>query len=153
MTELAKYPRTWHLPFSPGLTRDDRIMPDGVARLLGRPLVLTEKMDGSNVVLRRGGVFPRARWHESMGSLEALHATIIHPLPEGIDVAAEWLLATHAIRYDRLAALCQVFGAFDADREAFVAWGDVARGERGERAGIPGACSAVSAVGAASPAR
>jgi len=125
MTELAKYPRTWHLPFSPGLTRDDRVMPEGPGLLLGRPLVLTEKMDGSNVVLRRSGVFPRARWHESMNPLRALQATIGWQLPEHVDLCAEWLLATHSIHYDRLSAHCQVFGAFDGQRGAFLAWKEV----------------------------
>lgn len=125
MTELAKYPRTWHLPFSQGLTRDDRIMLDGPGLLLGRPLVLTEKMDGSNVVLRRTGVFPRARWHESMNPLRALQATIGWQLPEHIDLCAEWLLATHSIHYDRLSAYCQVFAAFDGQTCTFLSWSAV----------------------------
>jgi hypothetical protein len=127
MSALDRYPRTYHLPYSPGVTRDDRVMTDGTQHLLGVPLVLTEKMDGSNVILRRDGVFSRARWHESMNPLRAVHAQIAYLIPEGLDVAGEWLFAVHSIRYDALRAWYQVFGVFDASRETFLAWADVER--------------------------
>ncbi len=40
----AKYPRTPHLPWSPGGTRDDRRLAS-VSRLLDQELVITEKLD------------------------------------------------------------------------------------------------------------
>lgn len=47
----TKYPRTAHLPFSPGATNDDRIMSAAdFERLLAMPeFVVTEKMDGGNL--------------------------------------------------------------------------------------------------------
>jgi hypothetical protein len=44
---MSKYNRTYHLPYSPGATNDDRIS-DGVDSLLGKEIVITEKLDGSN---------------------------------------------------------------------------------------------------------
>ena len=119
---MRKYPRTWHLPFSPGLTRDDRIMPDGVSGLLGVPLVCTEKMDGSNILLSRQEVLPRARWHESMGPIKEIHAQIRWELPEEFLLCGEWLAAVHSIFYDRLSAFYQVFGIFDRKRQVFLSW-------------------------------
>jgi hypothetical protein len=53
-----KYPRTPHLPWSPGGTSDDKRMLD-VGPLLG-DVVITEKMDGSNVALSRENFFARS---------------------------------------------------------------------------------------------
>ncbi|NMC69760.1 MAG: RNA ligase family protein [Myxococcales bacterium] len=130
MACLNRYPRTCHLPFSPGATRDDRMIEDGGSSLLDIPVVLTEKMDGSNVILRRGGVHPRARWHESMNPLRALHARIGRCIPEQLDLAGEWLFAVHSIRYRALQAWYQVFGVFDAGREVFLGWDEVERTAR-----------------------
>ena len=41
----VKYPRTYHLPWSPGLTDDDRMLPS-TSVFEGREVVITEKMDG-----------------------------------------------------------------------------------------------------------
>ena len=44
---MSKYNRTFHLPWSPGSTNDDRIS-NNVDSLLGKEIVITEKLDGSN---------------------------------------------------------------------------------------------------------
>ena len=44
-TTRVKYPRTWHLPWSPGATADDRVL-DSVSHFYGREIVVTTKMDG-----------------------------------------------------------------------------------------------------------
>ena len=54
----AKYPRSFHLPWSPGGTSDDKRIAD-VSTLLARELVITEKCDGSNLTYTRRGVFAR----------------------------------------------------------------------------------------------
>ena len=46
-----KYPRTFHLPDSPGATADDRIQHD--LSWLDGELVVTEKMDGGNLTFTR----------------------------------------------------------------------------------------------------
>ena len=43
-----KYPRTYHLPFSPGFTSDDKVLKDD-SYFRGKEIVVTEKMDGENV--------------------------------------------------------------------------------------------------------
>jgi hypothetical protein len=46
-TKYVKYPRTWHLPWSPGITKDDRVIPS-CDQFVGKNIVVTVKMDGEN---------------------------------------------------------------------------------------------------------
>src|SRR3546814_7618161 len=71
-----KYPRTYHLPSSPGLQNDDRRLPrlDGYK---GRVVVATEKMDGEGSTLTREKTYPRSpdgRPHPSRSWIKAYHA-------------------------------------------------------------------------------
>lgn len=52
-----KYPRTPYWPDSPTIGRGDTVHPDP-ERFVGRPVVVTEKLDGSNVLIHRGKVVP-----------------------------------------------------------------------------------------------
>ena len=54
-----KYNRTYHLPFSPGTTNDDRINYDWQG-ILDHELVITEKLDGENTCLKTSGVYARS---------------------------------------------------------------------------------------------
>lgn len=61
MNTQRKYGRTWHYPFSPGTTSDDRINTDYWQDLQTiTQLVHTEKLDGENNCLNRYGVFARS---------------------------------------------------------------------------------------------
>jgi hypothetical protein len=112
-----KYPRTLHFPYSPGASKEDKIQHD-VSSLIGRNLIMTEKMDGSNVCLTRNGVFARNHngppSHPSVDLLKAHHASIKRNIPEHVEVFGEWLYAVHSIRYNNfpsyLAGLRSPFG-------------------------------------------
>lgn len=57
MAISQKYGRTYHYPFSPGTTSDDRIAHDYWEHLQRIPnLIHTEKMDGENNCLSKHGV-------------------------------------------------------------------------------------------------
>lgn len=45
-TNRVKYPRTFHLPWSPGLGKGDRVMEDMSAFLADERVIITRKMDG-----------------------------------------------------------------------------------------------------------
>lgn len=45
--DYVKYPRTYHLPFSPGTTKDDRVLKD-YSNFFGKEVVVLTKMDGEN---------------------------------------------------------------------------------------------------------
>lgn len=109
------YPRIPHVVAGRG-TRDDLVLGDADrAALLGRPVVVEEKLDGANVMLwcqdgwiacagrsgpdgqdRAGQIGPLRAW-------AAEHVDQLRPLVEhGAVLYAEWLLLTHSIAYDRL---------------------------------------------------
>ena len=54
-----KYPRTPYWPYSPTIGRGDSVHPDP-HRFVGRAVVVTEKLDGSNVLIHRGKVYGRS---------------------------------------------------------------------------------------------
>src|SRR5690625_4496339 len=57
----TKYPRTPHLPWSPGCADDDRIISAESLRVLDAlPTVITEKMDGGNITLMRDAMYARS---------------------------------------------------------------------------------------------
>ena len=61
MNSQRKYGRTWHYPFSPGTTSDDRINADYWRDIQSiASLIHTEKLDGENNCLNRYGVFARS---------------------------------------------------------------------------------------------
>jgi hypothetical protein len=108
-----KYPRTMHLPFSEGATNDDKIA-DSVEALLNVPIVITEKIDGSNVCLEHDGVFARSHSgppiHPSFDLLKALHATIKHDIPPDSQWFGEYAYAKHSLAYDKLPGYLMMFG-------------------------------------------
>ena len=102
-----------HLPWSPGGTNDDK-RAKSIDSLLNVPLVITEKMDGSNASLERDGCFARthtgAPTHVSFDGLKALHANLKHYLWEEVQIFGEWCYALHSIAYDALPGYFLIFG-------------------------------------------
>lgn len=121
----AKYPRMPHLPFSPGGTQDDRRLSDA-EHLVGLPLVLTEKMDGSNLCLTRDALYARSHKgppkHASFDLAKARWAGACSRIPEGVSVFSEWLYAAHSIRYAALPDYLMVFGVRDDASERWWSW-------------------------------
>lgn len=124
----TKYPRSFHLPWSPGGTSDDKRI-DDVAPLIGGELVITEKCDGSNLTYTRRSVFARSHagppTHRSFDLAKATHARIAHALAPGVSVFCEYCYAVHSVVYDALPDYSLVFGVRDDDTRRFWAWDDV----------------------------
>jgi len=108
-----KYPRTFHLPWSPGGTSDDKIL-SSVDSFLGKHLIITEKMDGSNVCMETDSCFARSHAsqpdHPSFNAFKALHASIKNYIPENMQIFGEWTYALHSIAYDKLPQYFLMFG-------------------------------------------
>lgn len=121
-----KYPRTPHLPWSPGMTSEDRVISVGGMRALeSSPLVVTEKMDGGNVTLMRDAFYARSidsgtpRWERYAKSE---WARIAHDIPAGWRVSAESLWARRSVAYDNLEAPILVFGVWS--ETCLLSWED-----------------------------
>lgn len=109
----VKYPRSHHLPFSPGMTKDDRVMP---STAFGDDVVVTEKMDGGNATLYRDYLHARSvetPRHPSFAWLKNLHARISHDIPENYRICGENLFAKHSIHYKNLKSYFTVFSVWD----------------------------------------
>lgn len=125
--QSAKYGRTFHYPFSPGTTSDDRINQDywtDLQRL--KTLLHTEKLDGENNCLNRHGVFARSHaapttspwtatlrqfWQQVKGDLGELH------------IFLENLYAVHSLQYQKLEHHFYVFAVREGER--WLSWEEV----------------------------
>jgi hypothetical protein len=104
-TDRIKYPRTFHLPWSPGATSDDRYMTD-LEALEGQECVVTLKMDGEQTTIYSDG-YCHARsidsgGHPSRNWVKALAARVGPQLPSGWRLCGENLWAKHSIHYTDL---------------------------------------------------
>ena len=124
-TDRVKYPRTYHLPWSLGLTDDDRKL-DDLGLFEGQDVVVTAKMDGENTTMYRDYIHARSieyEPHESRSWVKALHARLAHDIPKGWRVCGENLYAKHSIKYERLGDYFQVFSVWN-DRNVCLGWAD-----------------------------
>ena len=123
-----KYNRTPHLPWSPGGTSDDRRI-ESVESFLCTDIVVTEKLDGSNVCLEAEGCFARSHAaapnHPSFDAFKALHARVRGRIPANTQVFGEWLYARHSIGYDKLPSYLMVFGVRNLTTNMWASWEEV----------------------------
>lgn len=113
-TSRIKYPRTYHLPFSPGVGEDDRVMGSYLA-FEEEAIVVTEKMDGENTTFYRDGIHARSldyEPHPSRDYVKSLWGSIAHEIPENYRICGENLYAKHSIHYNDLSSYFQVFGVW-----------------------------------------
>lgn len=112
-----KYPKTPHLPWSPGVHSDDSVMDDDVVRRLAkRSLVVTEKMDGENTTFYSNYMHARSldsMSHSSQAYVKSIHARVAPDIPAGWRVVGENMYATHSIKYEDLRGYFVVFAIFD----------------------------------------
>ncbi|MFF4326354.1 RNA ligase family protein [Streptomyces sp. NPDC001591] len=111
------YPRTAHLPWSPGTTADD-LRAGGTAALAGREVVVTEKLDGENTTLYADGLHARSLdsgHHPSRAWVKGLQGRIGPRIPAGWRVCGENVYARHSLGYDALDSWFYGFSVWDAD--------------------------------------
>lgn len=110
-----KYPRTQHLPWSPGRSADDLSLAD-VASFIGREVVVTEKMDGENTTLYRDGIHARSLesgTHPSRSWVRAMQGRIGYEIPEGWRICGENVYARHSLSYENLPGYFLAFSIWD----------------------------------------
>lgn len=124
--ERQKYPRTPHLPWSPGRTSDDKVLPD-IENLLGNPFVFTEKRDGENMTIYSDGYIharsTSGNQHPSQDWAKNWTPSWSHNLPEGWRVCGEYLYAIHSIEYPNLQSYFEVFSIWDQDNKC-LSWAE-----------------------------
>ncbi len=111
----VRYPRTYHLPWSPGVTSDDRVLPD-VRSFENREVVVTAKMDGEQTTMYPDSIHARSlewRRHPSRSWVANLHAQLGWKIPAGWRVCGENLFAMHSIHYRHLPSYFLVFSIWN----------------------------------------
>lgn len=135
-THYVKYPRTYHLPFSPGVGKDDRVMVD-LSMLAGSDVVITEKMDGENTTLYRDYIHARSldyTSHESRNRAKAEWAARAHDIPELWRTCCENVYAKHSIHYTDLPGWLLMFSIWN-ERNICLSWDETV--EWAELLGLP----------------
>jgi hypothetical protein len=125
-TPYVKYPRTYHLPSSPGAGADDKTLRD-LSQFEDREIVVTCKLDGENASVYPDGFFHArsldGRSHPSQAWVKALAARIGPELPSGWRVCGENLYAQHSIRYENLPSYFLMFAIYD-EHNLCLSWDD-----------------------------
>lgn len=127
MSLSRKYGRTFHYPFSPGTTSDDRINHD-YWQDLGeiKKVVHTEKLDGENTCLNRYGVFARSHAsptiHPWANYLKERWNSFKNDLGE-VEIFGENIYAIHSIQYAEIEHHFYVFGVRVLDQ--WLSWEEI----------------------------
>ena len=124
-SSVVKYPRTLHLPWSPGRTKDDRVLED-TSKFDGRETIVSIKCDGENSTIYRNGFHARSidsDSHPSQTHVRALQGRIGHELPDGWRIVVENVYATHSIRYDDLESFEFLISVW-TDKNVCLSWSD-----------------------------
>ncbi|MFE5770047.1 RNA ligase family protein [Streptomyces sp. NPDC056485] len=111
------YPRTPHLPWSPGAAADD-VRAAGLTALAGREVVVTEKLDGENTTLYADGLHarsPDSGHHPSRAWVKGLQSRIGAGIPAGWRVCGENLYARHSLPYEDLDSWFYGFSVWDGE--------------------------------------
>lgn len=115
-----KYPRTPHLPWSPGASPDDERVLD-VSAFVGREVVVTEKLDGECTTIHMKGCHARSldtAPHPSREWVRALAGGIGYKIAElhpDLRIVGENVFAEHSIHYTDLPTYFLGFGAHVED--------------------------------------
>lgn len=119
MKKAVKYPRTPHLPWSPGGASDDAYLLD-VSQFKNHEVVVTEKMDGENTTLYRDGSHARSidsRHHSSRDWVKAFHSGFASQIPEGWRLCGENVYALHSVAYHQLPSFFLLFSIWNEKNE------------------------------------
>lgn len=104
MTSFFKYPRTPHLPWSPGRDDDDIVI-DTVEHFEGKRVIITEKMDGENTSMYNNHIHARSidsKHHSSRDWVRQFWGNIKYDIPDGWRICGENVYAEHSITYNNL---------------------------------------------------
>jgi ATP-dependent RNA circularization protein (DNA/RNA ligase family) len=130
MPQTDKYGRTYHFPFSPGATKDDRVNHNWIEDCQSiNQLVFTEKLDGENTCLSRNGVYARSHAAPTITPwtswIRQQWAPKQFDLPENIELFGENLEGIHSIEYKNLSSLFYMFAVRDNDKDLWLSWNEV----------------------------
>lgn len=119
-TTRIRYPRTYHVPFSPGITKDERALDEVTfhAAFAGKRVIVSLKLDGEASTVYPDGFMharsPDGRPHPSQSRIRAWAAAHGYEIPQGWRLCLENLQAVHSITYAALPAHFVLLSIWDA---------------------------------------
>lgn len=119
-TTRIRYPRTYHVPFSPGRTKDDRVLDEATFRsaFTDKRVIVSLKLDGEASSGYPDGYFharsPEGAPHPSQSRIRAWVAAHAYEIPAGWRLCLENLQAVHSIAYTALPAHFVLLSIWDA---------------------------------------
>lgn len=111
----VKYPRTFHVPWSPGMHDDDKMMKD-VKIFEGEKVIAFNKLDGENTTMYCDHIHARSvssAGHPSRDWVRAFHGQMMHDIPDTWRINAENMFAKHSIKYTNLETYIYGFAIWD----------------------------------------
>ena len=127
-----KYPRTYHLPYSPGATKDDKkLQDDWFKYYIGEEIVITSKLDGENIHMnqkdcyaRSDGAPTRSPWSRNIWDPnDGLYWKIKQYIGDNETIFGENLYGEHSIHYNKLTDYFHLFAVNDGVN--WYSWDDV----------------------------
>ena len=121
---MFKYPKTFHLPFSPGLQNDDRLI-ENYDGLKGKVVVISEKNDGENTSIYSDHIHARSldsQNHLSRNWVRAFAAQFQHAIPIDWRICGENMYAMHSIFYKSLPSYFLGFSVWDDKNYCLEYW-------------------------------
>lgn len=129
---MKKYPRTYHLSFSPEVHSDDKIINKQYeSEILKSEVVITVKMDGGNCCIKPNqGVFARTHTQETACSsfdyIKNKHYySKLHLLNPNYWYFGENMYAIHSIQYLELKDYFYLFNIYDTNKMKWLSWNDL----------------------------
>lgn len=124
-----KYQRTYHVPWSKGISSDDKIKKD-LSMFYGKIVVITEKLDGENTTMYprydMSGIHARSldspmNWTREW--VRAVQVAIVEMI-KGYRICGENMTAIHSITYDNLVSFFYIFSIWDEETNMCLSWDD-----------------------------
>jgi len=122
-TDLVKYQRTHHLPWSLSINDDDRVI-GSLDAFKGQRVIVTQKMDGENTSMYPHHIHARSvdgRGDPSRSWVKQFWSEIRADIPDGWRVCGENLFAQHSIAYTDLPTYFMGFSVWN-ERNVNLSW-------------------------------
>lgn len=119
MTEKVKYPKTYHLPWSEGITNDDKVM-KSLEGFINQTVIVTEKMDGENTSLYKDYMHARSldsKHNFTRDWVKSFWTTFKNDIPDGWRICGENVFAKHSIHYTNLPSYFLGFSIWNEKNE------------------------------------
>lgn len=122
-TNRVKAPRTYHVPWSPGIHDDDRVM-SSLERFIGERVIVHTKMDGESTSCYPDYIHARSidgPSHPSRDWIKGLWGSFRQDIPQDWRVIIENMFARHSIAYDDLLSYAIGFQVWN-ERNVCLPW-------------------------------